>query len=504
MSKLKPIDTAFLLLESSSRQMHMTAYQLFEPPKVGAKGFVGRLLETFRNSEVTEPFNQRLKWLGKGLASWEKVEPDLNYHVRHLAVPAPGRLDQFYELVSFLNTPLLDRALPLWECYVIEGIEGGRFAIMIKVHHALIDGGGALKLFRNAMSDSPKDREIRAVWMPGEQPRVKRKRSRVSESQISKLRDSLGGLSSGLRGTAGELASMGAQSLGLSPKKTALPFGASNLRFNRVAQSSARRYANCELPLADAKAIASATGTTVNDVVTAVIDHALHQYLKDGGEVTEEALVALMAISFRSDDQKASGNQVSVELVAMGEPGAAIRERLDQVHLSTSQVKAKSRRLPTSVRQFYSLFLFGSASLSDLSATMEGTPSANLVISNMVGPQEQLYMGGAHMVAFQGLPIVPPGGGLNVTFASISGNICLAVGATPEAVDDPYRLVQFILADFATLREATLGAAAKAGSRSGGRKKAAGKSRNTAGAAKKASGRKRPPARKKRAPGSAG
>ncbi len=495
MSKLKPIDTAFLLLETTSRQMHMTAYQLFDPPKTGAKGFVGRVLDSFRNSEVAEPFNQRLNWLGKGLASWEKVEPDLNYHVRHLAVPAPGRMDQFYELVSFLNTPLLDRAQPLWECYVIEGIEGGRFAVMIKVHHALIDGGGALKLFRNAMSDSPRNREIRAVWSPNEQPRVKRKRSRVSESQVKKLRDSLGGFSSGLRGTAEELASMGAQSLGLSPKKSALPFGASNLRFNRVAQSSARRYANCELPLAEAKAIASATGSTVNDVVTTVIDHALHQYLKACGESTDESLVALTAISFRNDDQKASGNQVSVELVAMGEPGAKIRERLDQVHQSTSQIKAKSRKLPTSVRQFYSLFLFGSASLSDLSATMEGVPSANLVISNMVGPQQQLYMGGAHMAAFQGLPIVPPGGGLNVTFASISGNICLAVGATPEAVDDPYKLVQFIIKDFAGLRDASLGKTKKAGSRSPGKSRSPAKSRSKAATTKKQPTRKR--ARKK-------
>ena len=86
------------------------------------------------------------------------------------------------------------------------------------------------------------------------------------------------------------------------------------------------------------------------------------------------------------------GVDASTEELLEGEPGAAIRERLEQGHDSTSRVKAKSRKLPTSVRQFYSLFLFGSASLSDLSATLEGTPSANLVISNMVGPQEQLYM----------------------------------------------------------------------------------------------------------------
>ena len=164
MSKINPMDLAFFLLENSSRQMHMTAYQMFKVPARQKHSFPAKLLNTYRSSEVAAPFNQKLKWLGKNVASWDKVQPDLNYHVRHVAVPAPGTLKQFYELVSFLNTPLLDRALPPWECYIIDGIEGNHCAVMIKVHHALIDGGGALKLFRAAMNDSPQDKSIRAIW----------------------------------------------------------------------------------------------------------------------------------------------------------------------------------------------------------------------------------------------------------------------------------------------------------------------------------------------------
>jgi hypothetical protein len=132
-----------------------------------------------------------------------------------------------------------------------------------------------------------------------------------------------------------------------------------------------------------------------------------------------------------------------------------VAKRLQQVHESIARVKEKSRKLPNSVRQFYSLFVFGSAAISDFSSTFEALPSANLVISNMVGPQEQLYLGGVPMVAFQGLPIVPPGGGLNVTFASFNKDICLAVGAAPEAVDNPYLLVQFIENSFEKLKKAT-------------------------------------------------
>ena len=166
MSSIKPMDLAFFLLENTSRQMHMTAYQLFKVPARQKNSFVAKVVKTYRNSEVAAPFNQKLKWLGKNVASWQKVNPDLDYHVRHVAVPAPGTLKQFYELVSFLNTPLLDRDQPPWECYIIDGIEGNHYAIMIKVHHALVDGEAALKLFRNSMSDSANDKSIRAIWMP--------------------------------------------------------------------------------------------------------------------------------------------------------------------------------------------------------------------------------------------------------------------------------------------------------------------------------------------------
>jgi len=455
MSKLKPLDMAFLLLENSARQMHMTAYQMFKVPARQKHSFVAKVLQTFRNSEVATPFNQKLKWLGKDVASWQRAEPDLNYHVRHVAVPAPGSMPQFYELVSFLNTPLLDRDQPLWECYIIDGIEDNHFAIMIKIHHALIDGGGALKLFRAAMSDKAGDKTIRAVWMPNEKKASRKKRSRTKQPQLKQLLSRFSNLPAGILGTGTEFAKMGAQSLKLRPGESALPFSAPKTLFNNMAGSSARRYANCELPLAEIKTIAKKTGTTINDVVTTIIDDALHHYLKDHQASIDVPLVALMAMSLRTDEHDAGGNQVSVELVPMGEPRATVSKRLQQVHESIAKIKEKSRKLPNSVRQFYSLFVFGSAAISDFSSTFETLPSANLVISNMVGPQEQLYLGGVPMVAFQGLPIVPPGGGLNVTFASFNRDICLAVGAAPEAVDNPYLLVQFIENSFEKLKKAT-------------------------------------------------
>jgi len=143
MSKLSPVDLSFLLLETSARPMHMTAYQVFRIPARQRTTFVAKLLAAYRSGPVAKPFNQKLKWLDKGVASWETVEPDLQYHIRHIAVPAPGTMQQFSDIVSFLNSPLLDRAMPLWECYIIEGLEDNQIAILIKVHHAVIDGMGS-------------------------------------------------------------------------------------------------------------------------------------------------------------------------------------------------------------------------------------------------------------------------------------------------------------------------------------------------------------------------
>ena len=105
-----------------------------QPPR-GRPSFIPRLLAAYRSGPVAKPFNRKLKWLDKGVASWETVEPDLRYHVRHIAVPAPGTMESLSEIVSFLNSPLLDRSLPLWECYIIEGLDNveglppGSFAI---------------------------------------------------------------------------------------------------------------------------------------------------------------------------------------------------------------------------------------------------------------------------------------------------------------------------------------------------------------------------------------
>ncbi len=457
MNRLSPLDLSFLLLEKPNRPCHMAAMTIFQKPKGQQSSFGPRLFEAYRRSQATKPFNYKLKWLGKDVAAWETVEPDMRYHVRRIDLPAPGSVQQFYETVSFLNAGLLDRGHPLWECYVIDGIQDGRLAVMIKVHHALIDGEGGLRAMRNFLSDSPRNKRLAGPWMPpesGEKPR----RSRPSVSQMERLQSMLkevAKLPAGVVGMGTGVIDLGAQSLNLKPRMASPPFAARRTLFNNTAKSAARAYANIELPLADVKAVAKATETSVNDVVMTIIDDALHHYLREHGAPTDRPLVAFMPMSLRDESGGGEGNQVSVELIAMGEPEASLSDRLSQINRATTNAKHKGRRMQTTLRQAHTLMLAGSMAMSDTLPWFGKVPSANLVISNMKGPTEQLYLAGAPTVAFLGLPILPPGAGLNVTFASVHKDIGIAIGAAPEAVHEPFRLAELIERAFRQLETDT-------------------------------------------------
>ncbi len=451
MSKLAPLDLTFLLLEAPNRPIHMTSYQVFRLPGREKKTFIPRLLAAYRSGPVAKPFNQKLKWLDKGVASWETVEPDLHYHVRHLAVPAPGNMEQLAEIVSFLNSPLLDRGRPLWECYIIEGLEDDQFAIMVRVHHAMIDGMGALKLFDQTLGRSATDKTMYTLWQPMDEGAKRRPSGGKADAQ--KLLSRLGKLPKDLFQVGTGLADLGAQNLRLKPSSASRPFAAAKTLFNNTPTSSARRYASCEIPLERVKALSKATGTTANDIMMTIIDHALNGYLVEHKAAARQPLVALMAMSVRQEGQKASGNQVGAELVPMGEPDAELPARLQQIHEATGKIKQRSAKLPAAVRQLYSLLLTGSTTLPDIATAFKALPSINLVISNMRGPQDQRYLAGAPMVSFQGCPIVPPGAGLNVSFVTMNTTICLSVGAAPEAVENPVRITDLIMEALATMEK---------------------------------------------------
>jgi len=176
---------------------------------------------------------------------------------------------------------------------------------------------------------------------------------------------------------------------------------------------------------------------SINDVGTTGSDAALNEYLRSWGVAVKKPLVCLMAFSGADKGSNASGNNVSAELVELGPPKAGVLRRLKAVRESINAVKRRVKSRPQLISQPNTAFIFAADAFSDNSALMRRRPNSNFLVSNMVGPKKPLFLAGMPMVGFQGLPIVPLGGGLNVTFASFQKNMCFAVGASTQAMRDP-------------------------------------------------------------------
>lgn len=455
MIPIDPIALLFLSIETPERAATMSGVGIYDPPQREGDGFGQKVLRAFRAAAVHPPFERRPTWIRHGLPAWEIVEPDLSHHVRHVALPAPGSLHQLFEVVGMLYAPLLDRNLPLWECYVIDGLKGGRVAIMIKVHHALLDGMATMRLLRESHSELPHDDHIRPMW--GQPPRQDRgslgKRSdRLDKSASGASLAPFTGMLSALAGTANAVLAMGRGALGASDP---VRLWATPNALNNTVRSSARSYAGFALPLRRVKAAGRALGVTVNDVVLSIVDDGANRYLTQLGKPASAPLVALVAISLRGEGDASGGNVAAALPVRLGENRAAPRRRLQGIARTMREFKDAARRTPRPLLQALTVGVFVTQTVLDLLPALGGAvPSYNLIVSNMSGPPRTLYLGGARLVGFVGTPIVPPGAGLNVTLLSYDDKLWFSIGATREAVPDAPALARCIEAAFADLRAA--------------------------------------------------
>lgn len=479
-SAVKPLDLTFLALESASRPMHMAGCALFEMPATYRGDYIHDLVDAFRASSAAAPFDRRLGRSRAGIANWETADVDMRYHVRHIAVPRPGRLDQFYEMLAFLNASLLDRAYPLWECYVIEGVEHDRFAILLKIHHALMDSMTGMRLFESALTSSASENRFRAPWESHRRgPRAPKQD--IKPREMRDLLRAIGAIGGQFRNAGAEVSAVARELLRIRVPSLPAPFSAAPSELNKPTASASRRYAACDLPLETIKRIGRSSGATVNEVVMTAIDAALHRYLDEAGRVERKPLVALMPLSL---DTKATApgaaSQIGVLPVALGAQDAAVVERLRQVMDSSGRVKDRAAQLPGPLLQVYTIMLVSGGVISESRLTRGRLATINLAVSNMPGPRGRRFLHGAPLAGLYGLPIVPPGASLNVTFLSYTDRICLAIAATPDAIDDPFRLAAFMVdaldeldAAFGDTADARHGDATHDSKGSGGRRRRA-------------------------------
>jgi diacylglycerol O-acyltransferase len=464
---IPPLDLMFFLTETPQSPKHVGAVQVFQLPSNAPDNYLQDLVAEFKSAPVVAPFNKRPHFPRFSMPQWhDDKDIEINYHVRHSALPRPGNNQQLMDVVQRLHAVLLDRKRPGWMCQVIEGLEGNRFAIYTKIHHAYIDGMSGVKRMYGSLSTSRTEQKIVPTWsFDPDKP---------STAQHAQHKKKAGGRKSGklvtqVKGMAGAyefLTKMGMQWLKLRNSKAQIPFSATRTRMNRTIEWDTRSTAKCTLPLDRAKAVGHARGCTVNEVVLTVIGAALHDYLEEHRENTRSPLVAMCPMSVRSQGDDSAKTQVSAVHVRLGEPDATISDRLDQVMESSHASKDEVQGLSSEAMIDYGVIIFGLWEL--LSRTRLDqiiAPSYNVLISNVPGPgDDDLYLRGSRMLASYPISTLLPGVNLNATVLSHGNSLDFGLLGDMHALPDLEIVVQRMTLRFAELEREVLGVKRRAGS----------------------------------------
>lgn len=459
--RLSAQDASFLLCERPNQPMHVGAVLILDAePLRGPQGGID--IQRYRASVEAvlhwiPRYRQKLAWVPvEGWPVWiDDRSFDLGYHIRHIALPRPGSLEQLKEMTARIHSRPLDREHPLWEIWVIEGVEGGeQVAVLNKIHHCMIDGAAGADLSQILMSPSPRVEEREPVpYMP-----------RPAPTPAELLRDSLGrAVKRPVDALSGAWLRRGeeAPDAGLGPRLRALRdmLGyairpASETPINGELGSQ-RRLEWLTMPMESVRSLQQVLGCTLNDVVLATVAGAMRRYLfrRRVDHRRIDFRVATPVSTRRADHERRQGNHVSTWIVPLPldvddplEQLRVLRERTanlkrSQAHLAVETLMQAAELLP--------------APLIALGVGLANGP-ANMIVTNVPGPTFPLYMLGARLHGLY--PMVPllPGGGLGVALFSYEDRLCWGFNGDYEIVPDLPTFVDDVRVAFEALRTATV------------------------------------------------
>ena len=427
MRPLHPIDFIFLSLEKRQQPMHVGGLFLFQIPENAPASFIQNLVADIRNSKSIPipPFNNKLN----GLFWDEDEEFDLDHHFRHIALPKPGRILELLTYISQEHSSLIDRAKPLWTCHIIEGIEGNRFAMYFKIHHAMVDGIAGMRLVEKSLSQDPNAKSIVPPWCV-EGPRAKR----LKEPNVSRFKKIMNGVMGQLESTPRvmyELSQTVMKDMGRNPDYVSSFQAPSSILNQRV--SSSRRFAAQSFEFDRLRHISKSLGVTINDIVLAICSGALREYLLSQDALPKKPLIAMVPASVRDDDSSMS-NRITMILANLGTHKEDPLERLAIVRRSVQNAKEKFKRMNSNQILNYSAFVYSAAGLNIASGLLPKRQAFNLVISNVPGPREPLYWNGARLDALYPASIILDGQALNITMTSYLDKLEVGLTACRNAL----------------------------------------------------------------------
>ncbi len=466
MRQLTGVDSAFLYMEDSRTVGHVGGVMIVDPSSAPQPVNADTVREfVAARIHLMAPMRWRLVPVPLGIdrSYWiDDPNLDLEFHVRGIALPAPGNARQLAEQVARLASRPLDRAHPLWELYVIEGLEGGRVAMMTKLHHAAIDGQSGMQLMNTLLDPSPHPHEIppppakpTSEPVPSEWEMLRRGGLGVIRHPINGVR--LLGTIAREAGGLGRLFDWGSAGFGMTKKMR--PGNVPRTPFNKTI-SARRNFAYGSVSLTKVKTVKDEYGCTVNDVVMAMCAGALRRWLIDHDALPDKPLMVMMPVSIRTAEQAAAmGNQVSGMVAALPTHLADPKERIEAVREATQTAKDEHNALPAHLLTDFSQFAAPAAS-ELIARTMARTRLAdrvnmpfNVCISNVPGPREPLYYAGALVLGNYPVPIITDGMGLNITLLSYRDAIDFGVVSTPEMMPDIWNLIDYLSDELDELHE---------------------------------------------------
>jgi WS/DGAT/MGAT family acyltransferase len=444
MRALSIMDSSWLLMERRKTPMHIAGLSLFRLPEDRGASFLRELFDRHRNcGKLRGPFNQKLSLPGLGLPVLEDdPEMDIDYHVRHSALPANGSYRDLFVLVSRLHSTPLDLQRPLWEFHLIEGLPDRQYALYTKVHHSLADGTAGVRMMHGSLSPNPEETDMHAPWsratdrigrLDGEPRSAKPK-----ASLRSVLRDSARLVPELARATQEMLGA----ATGLSPTAARTPWQAPRSILNGRL-SGARRVVCQSWRVERLDRVAKPLGLTLNDVFLAMCAGALRAYLLSQNALPERPLICGVPVAI--EREAGMGNSISVAYASLGthfaDPGARVRSI--QTSIRAGRLILSGMSAPALLA--YTLAVNVPLAIEQL-AGMGGyaPPAFNLVISNVPGPKNPMYWNGARLEHVYPISLLPNGQALNITGMSYSGSLGVALIACRRTLPQMQRLIDYL------------------------------------------------------------
>jgi diacylglycerol O-acyltransferase / wax synthase len=471
MQQLTSLDAQFLAIESPRTYGHVGGLAVYDPSTAPGGDVthadICRLVE--ERLHLLPPFTRRLVEVPLGIDHpyWiEDADFDIDFHIRDSAVAPPGNDKQLAHTVERIFARPLDRSRPLWELYLIHGLEGGRVALLTKIHHAVVDGVSGAEILGILLDISPEGRDIppapdgpRGEREPGQlemlyrgllgMPRQPLRAIRSLPTVMPNITDFPGVGAIPGAPTASRLLQKawgmlpGTRDIGVLETTTARP---PRTPFNgRV--SPHRSFAFGSLPLDAVKQLKNELGITVNDVVVALCATAVRDWLLERDALPAEPLVAMVPMSVRTKEQMGTyGNRVSMMVVPIPTNVEDPRERLLAAHETLKGAKERHRALPADLLTDATSFIPAAVQARASRLTMELTgrlaPALNLVISNVPGPRDPLYLAGAQLQANFPVSVVADGLGLNMTVMSYRDHVDFGLVGDRNLVGDLWPMME--------------------------------------------------------------